>query len=169
VRSIYGLYSDPDTAQRAVDRLRGAGATDPAIVVISSEPFEEYEFSHRDHETWMFWIAGGGGATGFAFAYWLTSVTQQLWPLNTAGMPIVSGIPNAIVIFETTMLGAILATVITLLISARLPTRQEHMYDPEVSDGYILVGIENPEESNLDAYHAALEAAGQGRVKRVTD
>ena len=47
--AIYGLYADPDAAQRAVD----GAARPPAspmrdIVVMSSEPFEEYEFSHRD-------------------------------------------------------------------------------------------------------------------------
>lgn len=164
--AIYGLYSDPDIAQRAVDRLRAAGVADRDIDVISSEPFEEYEFSHRDSATWLYWIAGGGGLLGFAFAYWLTSTTQQLWPINTAGMPIVSGIPNAIVIFEMTMLGAILATVTTLFVSAKLPSRGGKMYDLEVSDGYILVGVENPDNSALDKMQAALESAGEGRVKR---
>ena len=128
--AVYGLYPDPDQAQRAVDGLRKAGAADRAIVVISSEPFEDHEFSRRDHATWMYWIAGGGGALGFAFAWWLTSTTQQLWPINTSGMPIVAGMPNAIVIFEVTMLGAILATVTTLLITAGLPAWGNRMYRP---------------------------------------
>lgn len=166
MNAIYGLYADPDIAQRAVDALRAAGVADQEIEVISSEPFEEYEFSHRDSATWLYYIAGGGAFLGFLFAYWLTSFTQQAWPLNTAGMPIVSGIPNAIVIFEMTMLGAILATVITLFVSAKLPTRGGQMYDTEVSDGYILVGVENPTESLIDKMQEALESAGEGRVKR---
>ncbi|MEO8681254.1 MAG: quinol:electron acceptor oxidoreductase subunit ActD [Vicinamibacterales bacterium] len=164
--SIYGLYSDPNIAQRAVNGLRAAGVADREIEVISSEPFEEYEFSHRDSATWLYWIAGGGGLLGFVSAYLLTSTTQQLWPINTAGMPIVSGIPNAIVIFEMTMLGAMLATVITLFVSAKLPSRGGKMYDTEVSDGYILVGVEDPAEHLVDTLQQALEAAGEGRVKR---
>ena len=66
------------------------------------------------------------------------------WPLKTSGMPIVPMWTNLIIIFEMTMLSAILATVITLLITAGLPSRGGKLYDPEVSDGYILVGVENP-------------------------
>lgn len=164
MKSVYGLYADPDSAQRAVDALRAAGVADRDILVMSSEPFEEYEFSHRDKATWLHWIAGAGGVSGCAIGYWLTSVTQQLWPIKTSGMPIVSGWPNAVVIFEMTMLGAILATVTTLFITAKLPNRGPRLYDPEISDGYILVGVENPADA------ARLEpalAVGGGRVKTI--
>ncbi len=69
------------------------------------------------------------------------------WPLKTAGMPIVPLWTNLIIIFEMTMLSAIIATVITLLITAGLPSRGGKLYDPEVSDGYILVGVENPSDA----------------------
>jgi hypothetical protein len=163
--AIYGLYPGPDAAQLAVNNVRAAGVADAEIIVISSEPFEEYEFSHRDKATWLYWIAGGGGLLGFAAAYLLTSLTQQAWPIDTGGMPIVSPYPNAIVIFEMTMLGAILATVITLFITAKLPNRGPRLYDPEVSDGYILVGLENPPAALLGALRSALDAGGQGRVR----
>ncbi len=165
MKAVYGLYSDPDAAQRAVDALRAAGVADRDILVMSSEPFEEYEFSHRDKATWLHWIAGAGGASGCAFGYWLTSTTEQLWPIKTSGMPIVAGWPNAVVIFELTMLGAILATVTTLFITAKLPNRGPRLYDPEVSDGYILVGVENPSDS------ARLESAlaiDGGRVRNIS-
>ncbi len=163
--AIYALYPDPDLAQRAVDSLRRAGATDAEIEVISSEPFEEYEFSHKDSATWIYKIALAGGVAGFIAAWFLTSVTQQLWPLDTGGMPIVAGIPNAIVIFEMTMLVAILATVGTLLITASIPSPAGKMYDEEVSDGYILVCIENPKPDTIDAWRTALESVEGGRVK----
>ena len=153
MKAVYGLYVDPDSAQRAVDALRAAGVANRDILVMSSEPFEEYEFSHRDKATWLHWIAGAGGASGFTVGYFLTSITEQLWPIKTSGMPIVAGWPNAVVIFELTMLGAILATVITLFITAKLPNRGPRLYDPEVSDGYILVGVDNPPDA------ARLEAA----------
>jgi Protein of unknown function (DUF3341) len=165
VTPLYALYSDPDAVQRAVDQLRRAGATEAEIEVISSEPFEEYEFSHRDSATWIYKIALAGGVAGFTAAWFLTSITQRLWPLETGGMPIVSGIPNAIVIFEVTMLGAILATVGTLLVTASIPSPAGKMYDEEVSDGYILVGIEKPAPDARDAFRGALESVEGGRVK----
>jgi len=161
---VYGLYNDPDIAQRAVDQLRADGIADNRIVVISSEPFEHHQFMAREHSTAIFRIAAAGGIVGFIFGYWLTSTTQLLWPINTSGMPIVSWFPNAIVLFELTMLGAILATVATLLVSAGLPSWRRRIYDAEVSDGYILVGVESPAVDTIDALRRTLESAG-GRVK----
>ncbi len=161
--AIYGLYDNPETAQRAVDGLRAAGVADADIQVMSSEPFEEFEFSHKDSATWIHWIAGLGGIVGLTGAYLLTTITQQSWPIKTSGMPIVAPWPNLIVMFEMTMLGAILATVLTLFVSAKLPKALPALYDPEVSNGYILVGVQQPASDLTDA----LTSAGEGRVKKI--
>jgi len=167
VKALYALYTDPDTVQRAVNGLRSVGVADRDIVVMSSEPFEEYEFSHRDSATWLHWIAGAGGIAGLLTGYFLTSYTQLAWPLKTSGMPIVSPWPNLIVIFELTMLGAILATVVTLFITAKLPRRLPHLYDPEITKGYILVGVEQPAAELAARMQSALESVGPGQVKAV--
>ena len=162
--AIYGLYSDPGVAQQAVDNLRAAGVADADITVISSEPFEHYEFGHRDARTAMPWIAATAGLFGLVATYYLLGASQMSWPLRTSGMPIVPLWTNLIIIFEMTMLSAIIATVITLLITAGLPSRGGKLYDPEVSDGYILVGVENPSDA------ARLESAlalGGARVKSI--
>lgn len=165
MKAVYALHSDPDSAQRAVDGLRAAGVAEREIAVISSEPFEEYEFSHRDRVTWLHPIAGLGGAVGLSLGYWLASTTQTLWPIPTGGMPIVAMWPNLIVMFEMTMLGGILATVITFFLTAKLPRREPRLYDPEVSDGQILVGVENPPKARLEDLERALSA---GRVKTIS-
>jgi hypothetical protein len=156
VNSVYALFADPDAAQRAVDNLRAAGVVDRDIIVISSSPFEEYEFSHRDKATWIYWLAGVGGVIGLLSGYWLTRFTELDWPLPTGGMPIVSTWPNLVIIFELTMLFAILTTVLTLLITTRIPRRQPTLYDRAVSDGQILVGLENPRSVPLDELKRAL-------------
>jgi hypothetical protein len=165
VTGIYGLYEDPAVAQRAVDALRKAGTPDRDIVVMSSEPFEEFEFGHLDKVPWMPWIAGVGGVLGLAGGTWLTAGTQQAWPIVTSGMPIVSPWPNLIVQFELTMLGAIIATVIALILSGRLMRRLPRFYDPEVTRGYILVGIPAASAERLSELTSALEQAGPGRIK----
>lgn len=162
--AIYALCDDPDMAQRAVNSCRSAGIPEHDITVISSEPLEEYEFSHKDKASWLFHIATLGGVCGFSFGVWLTSTTQQLWPINTGGMPIVAMYPNTIVIFELTMLGAILFTVTALLITTKLPRRQPKLYDSAVSDGKILVGIENPTAAIADI-ERALRASGAEQIK----
>jgi hypothetical protein len=65
-----------------------------------------------------------------------------------------------------TMLGAILATVSTLLITAKLPSRVPPLYDPEVTNGKILVGVQNPAAASLPALEQALMAGGAAELKR---
>ena len=166
MKAIYALYSEPADVQKAVDSLRAAGVAEPRIVVISSEPIEEYEFSHRDKATWLYFIAAAGGVAGLAFGTWLPRMTELAWPIRTGNMPIVAWWPNMIVMFELTMLGGILATVIALFITAKLPSREPTLYDPRVSDGKILVGIENPPAASVSAIERALLVGG-GELKTV--
>ena len=63
--------------------------------------------------------------------------------------------------------GGILATVITLLITAKIPSRGPTLYDAEIMDGKILVGVENPPESSVAGVERALVAGGGGRLKTV--
>jgi hypothetical protein len=165
MKSVYGLYADPHVAQQAVNNLRAAGVPDRDITVISSEPFEHFEFGHRDAKTSMPWIAAGAAVVGLVLTYYLLGASQRSWPLVTSGMPIVPNWTNLIIIFEMAMLCAILATVVTLLITAGIPSRGGRMYDTEVSDGYILVGVENPADASKLEPALAIEG---GRVKTST-
>ncbi len=149
MKAIYGLYSDPDSAQGAVDALRQAGIADGSISVLTSQPYEEYEFSHRYRPTWIFWIAAGGGMLGLGIGLGLSYLTQVSWPIVTGGMPIMAWWPTIIIMFELTMLGAILATAVSLLVTAKLPATRARVYDPEVSQGKLLVAVEEPEDSDL--------------------
>jgi hypothetical protein len=163
--AVYGLYADPDSAQIVVDRLRAIGVADPDIVVISSEPFEEHEFGHRDRRSWLFPLAAAGGAVGLLSAWALAVLTEVSWPLPTGGMPIIANWPNLVIIFEVTMLVAVLTTVGSLCVSARLLRRRPKLYDPAVSDGQILVGLESP-TLPLDAIERALTTRG-GQMRTV--
>jgi molybdopterin-containing oxidoreductase family membrane subunit len=146
VSAVYALFGTPEGAQRAVDRLHAAGVDPGRITILSAEPYEEYQFAHRDKATWMGWIAVAGAVAGLALATWLTRMTQLAWPIPTGNMPIVAWWPNLIIMFELTMLGGILAAVVTLLVTGRLLRRREGIYDPEISDGKILVGVSDPND-----------------------
>jgi hypothetical protein len=165
VKAVYGLYEDGQGAQQAVNRLRAAGVTDRDITVMSSQPMEDFEFGHMDGKTWMWWIACGGGLLGMATAFALAWITEMSWPINVGGLPTFAWWPNLIIIFELTMLGAILATVITLVVSARLG-RTSTIYDPAVSDGLILVGVEGGTDARLSELQNTL-AAAPGEIKTV--
>ena len=166
MKAIYALYPDGQAAQQAVNRLRAEGFADREITVLSPQPMEDYEFGRRDKATWMWWIACGGAVVGMATALGLTWVTEMSWQIDVGGLPSFAWWPNLIIFFELTMLGAIVATVATLVVTARLG-RRSALYDPEVSDGKILVGIEDPPDSAIPKLEAALSAVREALVKNV--
>lgn len=167
VDAIYGLFSDPGSADAGMRELHSAGVRAENIIVMSPEPFEEYEFAHADRKTTMPWIAALGGLVGGVSGYLLAWYTQVAYPshIMSGGMPLVSKWPSGIVTYELTMLGAIITTVITLLITAKLLHWKFDIYDPEVSYGKILIGVVDPSASSVSEYEKRLRAAGAEKVK----
>ena len=115
----------------------------------------------------MPWIAALGASIGGFSGYLLVLLTQRAYPLPTANMPIVALWPTGVIVYELTMLGAILTTLISLLVAARIPDwRKGKLYDPAVSDGKILVGVVDPPESAFAELERELRAAGADEVKQ---
>ena len=162
---IYALCDAPEAAERAVDQLLAAGVQEEDITVFSSQPFEQYRFGQKDSETSIQWVAVLGGVAGFVATVSIIALVQLAWPLRTGGMPFTPFLPNLIPIFEMTMLGAVLSTIVALCVTARLPSRLPNLYDPAVSDGKILIGVAAPAAAQLEDIEQALE--GNGEVKRV--
>jgi hypothetical protein len=167
MKAVYGLYPDGHSAQQAFNRLRAAGIAPANITVITAQPMEEFEFGTLDKATYMWWFACLGGLIGMSIGYGLSYLTEHAWEINVGGLPIFAWWPNLIIMFELTMLGAITATVITLIITALLPTRGRNLYDPEVTDGQILIGVENPLDSAIADLQRSLGAPPNARVKTV--
>jgi hypothetical protein len=159
--AVYAMFDDGDAAQRAVNGLRQSGVSDSQITVISALPIEDQEFGEMDKATWIWYIASVGGFVGLGLSTWLIVFTETTWPINVGNMPIVAWWPNLIVMFEMTMLGAILSAVGTLVVTAALGRKMPPLYDPEVTDGRILVGVVDPGDP------AAVERAiAHGDVRR---
>lgn len=72
---------------------------------------------------------------------------------------------NGIITYELMMLGAILATLVTLLVGARLPSWFKHLYDPEISAGKILIGVVNPPPESRAVLEKRLRDAGAAEVR----
>jgi hypothetical protein len=159
MNAIYGIYDSAESAQRGFDGLRTAGFGRRDILVLSSEPHEEFEFGRQDNKTVMPWIAAGGAALGLTGAYLLTSLTQQDLPLITGGMPVVTRMTNLIILFELTMLGAIVATVVTLIKTAGFFNRVPEYYDPVVTEGKIVIGVVRPDAMKVSIIERALRSS----------
>ena len=95
--------------ERPARRRRRRRPTSPSC---RGEPIEDYEFAHRDkrHLAVVHRVRSAASSASRS-ATWLTRMTELAWPLPTGDMPIVAWWPNLIIMFEMTMLGAILATV----------------------------------------------------------
>jgi hypothetical protein len=167
MKAVYALYSTGDSAQRAVNGLRAAGYQDADITVISAAPMEEYEFSHIGRHSYQWYIACAGGLAGLLFSTWLTTFAEKDWPIKVGNMPIVAWYPNLIVMFEMTMLGAIVASVVTLIVTAGLARRMPALYDPEVTNGKILVGIATPRDGSAAEVERVLLAAPGAQLKTI--
>jgi|SRR5579872_5233480 len=171
MKALYALYSDPDAAQRAVNSLKLSGGSlgigERQIVVVSSEPFDGYDFSDEHSQTRIFLIASLGGICGAVLGLLFVRFTQFAYPLPTGGMPIAPHWTNGIITYETTMLGAILTTVGTLLVTARLPHFGKRLSDPEIWRGKILVGVTDPPEKARPELEKQLRLAGASQVKTI--
>jgi hypothetical protein len=167
MKAVYALYATGDAAQRAVNGLRAAGYADDDITVISGAPMEEYEFSHIGRRSYQWYIACAGALVGLLASTWLTTFAETDWPIVVGNMPIVAWYPNLIVIFEMTMLGAILSTVITLIVTAGLGRKTPALYDPEVTNGKILVGVAEPRDGAMADLERALLVAPGAQLKTI--
>ena len=163
--TIYGLFPDPDSAERGMNALRSAGVNRDNIVVMSDEPFEEYSFGYAQPSVAMPWLAVLGGLVGGTGGFLLARVTQTAYPIVTGGMPIVAPFPTAIVTYELTMLGAVLTTIVTLLITAKIPKWKQELYDPEVTHGKILIAVVDPPDDARADLEDRLRNAGADEIK----
>jgi hypothetical protein len=170
MKALYGLYADAEGAQRAVDSLRAATSElkfdAQQIIIVSGEPHEGYEFTDSHVTSTPYRWAVLGAAVGGTAGYLLTTLSQKSYPIHTGGMSITPGWTNGIIVYEMIMLGAILTTLLVLLIGAGLPNFKEVLTDPEVGKGKILVGVVDPPENSRQELERRLQQAGAWQVKQ---
>jgi hypothetical protein len=170
MKALYALYADPAAAQRAFDSLRAASSElkfdARQIVIVSGEPHDGYEFADQHATSRPYHWSALGAFTGGALGYLLTTLTQKSYPILTGGMPLSPAWTNGIIMYECFMLGAILTTLVVLLIGAGLPNFKDGITDPEIGTGKILVGVADPPDSAQPELERRLRQAGATQVKQ---
>ena len=164
-RTILGVYQQPDDVAEAVTRLRQAGYDDNEFDILSGTPYPEGTFGERvaAHRLYIFPIVGA--IIGFSIALLITAGTQLSFPLITGGKPILAIPPMLIIMYEGTMLGAILSTVIGVIFESRLPRFDLGVYDTRITEGYIGLLVACPEEQTGSA-EQLLRETGADVVKK---
>ena len=155
--SLYTIAPDPAAAQRTFDALLFAGVRKQDITIISSEPLDRYEFGQREKAAPMPWLVVLGAILSGIGGFVLVSLTTKSYPIVTGGMPITPAWISGIITYEVTMLGAILTTLLVLVMTAPLLRWKHDLYDVQVADGKVLVGV-NPQENLREKVKKVLKA-----------
>ena len=165
-RSVLGLFTDENVVADAMDALSEAGyAQNTEYEVLTGTPYPEGTFGEAEPVHKLFRWPLIGAACGFVVALILTAGTQLAYPLVTGGKPILGIPPMTIIIYEGSMLGAIIFTVIGILIESRLPRLFMGAYDERVTEGYIAVTVTTSEE-RVGGAEEVLYASGAEDIKR---
>ena len=139
--AVLGLFRDPDTVADALDALRAAGFQEHEFTVLSDMPYPNGAFGEPDTRHNLYRYPLIGGFCGLAVALLLTAGTQLAYPMVTGGKPILSIPPMLMIMFEGTLLGAIVVTALGILLESRLPSFRATPYDVRISEGYIAVAV----------------------------
>lgn len=164
-RSVLGLYSQALSAADAVTSLRDAGFDERSFDVLTDTPYPPGAFGEGParNRLWVFPLVGA--ACGFAVGLLLTVGTQIAYPMDTGGKPILAIPPMFIIIYEGTLLGAIIMTIVGFFFEARLPRSSIEPYDPRITEGYIGVLVSAP-DADVNRAADLLRGAGAEEVIR---
>jgi len=163
-KHILGLFSDIDKPANALDKLKDSGFDESDLDILTDTPYPEGTFGeqHTSHKLFRFPLIGA--ACGFAFGLLITAGTQLAYPLVTGGKPILSIPPMVIIMYEGTMLGAILMTILGILIESRLPRLIMGAYDERITEGHVGITVVCSED-NVPKARTILESAGAIAIK----
>lgn len=158
---VLGLCPDEKVAAEAIEALEKRGFSSNEYEILTGMPYPEGTFGEKParHRLYLFPLVGA--AAGFSVALLLTVGTQLSYPLVTGGKPILSLPPMMLILFEGTMLGAILFTVIGVIFEARLFGPKLGLYDRRITEGYIGILVASFAERVLEAEEVMASAGVQ--------
>jgi len=161
-----GVFRDIDTAARAVESLTASGVPEDNITSLSHVPLPDGAVVRDRSGRWFHWFALAGGVTGAGLGFLLAAGTAWLYPLYTGEKPIVSAFPVGIIMYEFTMMFAILGTVIGMFLEMRLPGFLDRVQAPEVTrEGLTGVSVMCGTSKELKEVWNLLKASGAESVK----
>jgi hypothetical protein len=165
-QTCLATFTGPNEARVAIRGLLQAGIQPESMEVMTSQPIHGEPFipdiKPTGLRTWALVGAGIGLLAGFSLA----TLTALNYPLVKGGMPIVSPWTVGLITYETTMLGAVLATLVGLLVELRLPNFKDLPYDSSVVDGGVVLAVSCTEGSR-GSVETTVGAAGASKVNWV--
>jgi len=162
---LLGLFQDPQQVADAMDELKKNEFPPQDLDIYSGSPFPEGTFGEHDPNHRLFMFPLVGALIGFSIGLLWTAGTQISYPIVTGGKPLLSIPPMTIIMYENTMLGAIIFTVLGVLFESRLPKRSLGLYDTRITEGYIGLVVDCPADRVAQA-EEVLTTSGAEEVKK---
>lgn len=162
--TLLALFEDIDPAADAIEKLHEMGVTDDRMDVISGVPIAHKMLGRPHPWTNVSRLALGGAVAGFFFGLFLNFGTPLLYNVRVGGQFITPIPPGLIIVFEMTMLFALLSTFLGVFLESYFPNYRPLQYVPQVSDGKIGVFFQVPEEEE-QKFADALNAMGAESVQ----
>jgi hypothetical protein len=144
--TLLALFEDIDPAAEAIDKLHDMGVTDDRLNVISGVPITHKMLGRPHPWTNVSRLALGGAIAGFFFGLFLNFGTPYLYHVPVGGQYITPVPPGLIIVFEMTMLFALLATFLGVFLDSFFPNYGPLEYVAEISDGKIGIFFKVPQE-----------------------
>lgn len=166
-QNILGVFKDAESAAEGARRLRDAGFTSEDYDVLTANPYPEGAFGEHVKRNKLFVFSLAGGFVGFSLALLLTAGTQAAWPLVTGGKPILAIPAMMIIMYEMTLLFAMIFTVIGVIFESRLPRTSGPgpVYDTRITLGYIGLIVTVADE-RISSAQEALQQGGAEDIVR---
>src|SRR3990167_5958415 len=105
---VLGLFRDPEQVAQAMDTLRSAGFASRDLKTLTDTPYPDGAFGEEPEKHRLYVFPFIGAACGFSMGLLITIATQLAYPMITGGKPLLSIPPMINVMYEGTMLGAIM-------------------------------------------------------------
>jgi Protein of unknown function (DUF3341) len=162
--TLLALFEDIDPAADGIEKLREMGVTDDRLNVISGVPLTHKMLGRPHPWTNVSRLALGGAVIGFFLGLFLNFGTPVLYGVNVGGQYLYPIPPGIIIVFEMTMLLALLSTFLGVFLDSFFPNYRPMEYLSEISDGKIGVLFKVP-EGEQQKYSDAMNQLGAESVK----
>lgn len=162
--TLLALFEDIDPAAGAIEQLHDMGVTDEEITVISGVPILERMLGRPPQTTNVGRLALGGAVLGFLIGAFLNFGTPALYTVYVGGQSVYPIPPGLIILFEMTMLFALLSTFLGVFLDSYFPNYRPLHYVPEISDGKIGVFFTVP-AGDQDRFTDAMNKLGAESIQ----
>ncbi|MDP9226145.1 MAG: DUF3341 domain-containing protein [Chloroflexota bacterium] len=166
--AVLGLYAEPQTAADAMAALQDAGFGPADLEVLTDSPYPEGAFGEQPVHRRLYVFPLVGAACGFIVGLLVTIALQIAYPEVQGGKPLLSIPPMINVLYEATLLGAIVVTVAGVLFESRLPDFGGDPYDARISEGFVGVLVRQTSTTaggraeQLLRHHGAIDVVLKG-------